>query len=370
MSEGPPPYRITPDILTRVAEIAEAVGRAEASGLSRDLRLRRINRIRTIQGSLAIEGNILNEEQISTILDGKPVVAPPRDVQEARNAIRAYDRYEQWDLANEADLLSAHETLMTGLLDAPGHYRRGGVAVMGQDRVHHVGPPAGQVPRLMADLLSWIGSTADHPLVTSSVFHYEFEFIHPFEDGNGRLGRLWQTLILTRWKPLFAHVPVESLVRARQGDYYGAIRRSSAEGESTAFVAFMLETILAAVRTPHVAPQVTPQVARLLSVLDGEMSLREILHALGLRDRKSLRQRYLLPALQGGYVEMTRPDAPSARNQTYRLTPLGRQARQAEKTRRKLGGLEGQIRISPDFDEPDEELIDLIEQSRIFPDDE
>ena len=329
MSEAPPPYRITPDILTRVAQIAEAVGRTEASGLSRDLRLRRINRIRTIQGSLAIEGNILSEEQISTILDGKPVVAPLRDVQEARNAIQAYDRYEQWNPASESDLLNAHEILMRGLLDAPGRYRRGGVAVMGQGRVHHVGPPAGQVPRLMADLFSWIGSTADHPLVTSSVFHYEFEFIHPFEDGNGRLGRLWQTLILTRWKPLFAHVPVESLVRARQGDYYAAIRRSSADGESTAFVAFMLETILAAVRTPQEAPQVTPQVARLLSVLDGEMSLREILHALGLRDRKSLRQRCLLPALQGGYVEMTRPDAPNARNQMYRLTPLGRQARQA-----------------------------------------
>lgn len=328
MSAGPP-YTITPDILSRVAEIAEAVGRAEAAGLSRDLRLRRINRIRTIQGSLAIEGNILSEEQISTILDGKPVVAPLRDVQEARNAIQAYDRYEQWNPACESDLLAAHEILMTALLDTPGRYRGGGVAVMGQDRVHHVGPPPGQVPRLMGDLLSWIGSTADHPLVTSSVFHYEFEFIHPFEDGNGRLGRLWQTLILTGWKSLFAHVPVESLVRARQGEYYEAIRRSSAEGESTAFVAFMLETILAAVRTPQEAPQVTPQVARLLSVLDAEMSLREVLHALGLRDRKSLRQRYLLPAMQGGYVEMTRPDAPNARNQMYRLTPLGRQARRA-----------------------------------------
>ena len=328
MSEGSPPYRITPGILSRVAEIAEAVGRAEAAGLSQDLRLRRINRIRTIQGSLAIEGNLLSEEQISTILDGKPVVAPLRDVQEARNAIQAYDRYEQWDPTSEADLLDGHETLMRGLLDAPGRYRSGGVAVMGQDRVQHVGPPAGQVQRPMADLLSWLGDTGDHPLVTSSVFHYEFEFIHPFEDGNGRLGRLWQTLILTRWKALFAHVPVESLVRARQSEYYAAIRRSSAEGESTAFVAFMLETILAAVRTPQVTPQVAPQVTRLLSVLDGEMSLREILHALGLRDRKSLRQRYLLPALQGGYVEMTRPDAPNARNQMYRLTRLGRQARQ------------------------------------------
>ena len=329
MSEAPPPYTITPDILSRVAQIAEAVGRAEAAGLSRDLRLRRINRIRTIQGSLAIEGNILSEEQISTILDGKPVVAPLRDVQEARNAIQAYDRYERWNPVSETDLLRAHEILMTGLVDAPGYYRRGAVAVMGQGGIHHVGPPAGRVPSLMADLLAWLVSTREHPLIASSVFHYEFEFIHPFEDGNGRMGRLWQTLILTRWKPLFAHVPVESLIRARQGDYYRAIERSSASGESTSFVGFMLDTVLAAVQAPQEAPQVTPQVGRLLSVLDGEMSLREILHALGLSDRKSLRQRYLLPALQGVYVEMTRPDAPNARNQKYRLTPRGRQALRA-----------------------------------------
>ena len=322
-----PPYRITTDILSRVAEIAEAGGRAEAGGLSQDLRLRRINRIRSIQGSLAIEGNILTEEQISTILDGKPVVAPPRDVQEARNAIKAYDRYERWNPGSETDLLNAHEVLMTALVDAPSHYRRGSVAVMGQDRVHHVGPPAARVPSLMAELLAWLRGADDHPLIASSVFHYEFEFIHPFEDGNGRMGRLWQTLILTRWKTLFAHVPVESLVRARQNEYYQAIRESSSQGESTPFVAFMLDTILAAVQTPQEAPQATPQVRRLLSVLAGEMSRREILHALGLSDRKSLRERYLSPALRDGYVEMTRPDAPSARNQRYRLTALGRQLR-------------------------------------------
>ena len=180
----------------------------------------------------------------------------------------------------------------------------------------------------MAELLAWLRGTDEHPLIASSVFHYEFEFIHPFEDGNGRMGRLWQTLILTGWNGLFAYMPVESLVRARQSGYYQAIRQSSAEGESTPFVAFMLDAILAAVQTPQEGPQVSPQVRRLLFVLaGGEMSRRDILHALGLSDRKSLRERYLLPALQDRYVEMTRPDAPSARNQKYRLTVMGRRLR-------------------------------------------
>lgn len=320
-----PPYTITPAILTRVEQIGEAIGRVEAAGISQDLRLRRINRIRTIHGSLAIEGNTLGEAEISTILDGKPVVAPLRDIQEVRNAIRAYDQYQRMNPTSETDLLRAHELLMTGLLDAPGHYRRGQVSVMGQGQIHHIGPSARRVPQLMVNLLAWLGSTDAQPLIASSVFHYEFEFIHPFEDGNGRMGRLWQTLILTRWKPLFAHIPVESLIHAKQADYYEAIRQSSAAGESTSFIAFMLDTILEATHTPQVIPQATPQVRRLLSVLKGEMSRQEIQHALGLKDRKSLRQRYLLPALQDGYIEMTQPDTPNARNQKYRPTPRGRQ---------------------------------------------
>ena len=328
-----PPYTITPAILDLSIRIGEAIGRAEEAAAGEDPRLRRINRIRTIRGSLAIEGNTLTEDEITTILDGRPVIAPPREIQEVRNAFGAYHAFPQWNPAREADLLRAHEMLMVGLLDAPGRYRRVGVAVTGGGEVHHIGPPADRVPHLMSDLLSWLDDTNEHPLIASSVFHYEFEFIHPFEDGNGRMGRLWQTLILTRWNPLFAWIPVESLVYARQGDYYEAIRESSAKGESTPFIVFMLEAILEATleavrdsrTTDQETVQVTDQVARLLAELrNGPRAAAEIMAALGLSHRPTFRTNYIRPALSAGLIEMTRPESPTARNQKYRLTARGR----------------------------------------------
>ena len=261
------------------------------------------------------------------------MIAPLREIQEFRNAFGAYDAFPQWNPASEADLLRAHEMFMLGLLDAPGRYRRGGVAVTGGGEVHHIGPPADRVPHLMSSLLTWLGGTDAHPLIASSVFHYEFEFIHPFEDGNGRMGRLWQTLILTRWNPLFADVPVESLVHARQSEYYEAIRASSAEGESTLFITFVLEAILEAIRKYHTidqeSDQITDQVARLLAELrDGPRSAAEVMNALGLSHRPTFRNNYIRPALEAGLVEMTHPESPTARNQRYRLTASGRAAMQ------------------------------------------
>ena len=329
MDTTPPPYTITPAILDLSIRIGEAIGRAEARAVGENLRLRRINRIRTIRGSLAIEGNTLTEDEITTILDGRPVIAPPQEIQEVRNAFGAYDTFPRWNPSSEADLLRAHEMLMVGLLDAPGRYRRVGVAVGGGGEVHHIGPPADRVPHLMANLLSWLGGTTEHPLIASAVFHYEFEFIHPFEDGNGRMGRLWQTLILTRWNPLFAWIPVESLIHARQSEYYEAIRESSAKGESTPFITFMLKAILEAVRdfrtTDQVDDQVTDQVARLLAELgNSPRSAAELMAALGLSHRPTFRNNYIRPALFAGLVEMTRPESPTARNQKYRLTARGR----------------------------------------------
>ena len=327
---GNPPYTITSNILALAERIGEAIGRAEEAAVSTDLRLRRINRIRTIHGSLAIEGNTLSEEQVSTVLDGKPVNAPLREIQEARNAINAYEQYPQWEPASETDLLSAHKVLMTALVDAPGRYRRGGVVVTGAGEVHHIGPPADRVPHLMSDLLAWLGSTSEHPLIASSVFHYEFEFTHPFEDGNGRMGRLWQTLILTRWKPLFASVPVESLIHARQSEYYHAIRQSSVLGGSTPFITFMLETILEAIlnvqTSDQAGDQVSDQVARLLAGLqEGPKTATELMADLGLSHRPTFRNNYIRPAIAAGLVEMTRPDSPTAKNQKYRLTTHSRQ---------------------------------------------
>ena len=322
-----PPYTITPAILNLVAKISETVGHLSAlTDTAKALRLRRINRIRTIRGSLAIEGNTLSEEQITAILDGKRVIAPPREIQEVRNAIAAYDRFEQWRPEVEAELMEAHRILMAGLIDEAGAYRHSGVGVMADGQVIHMAPPADRVPALMHDLLEWLGASDQHPLITSSVFHYEFEFIHPFADGNGRMGRLWQTLILTRWKPLFANIPVESLVHKHQAEYYLALQKSTDQTDSAPFIEFMLRMILDAISTatPQVAPQVTPQVKRMLEAMQGEMTRGQLQSVLDLHDRKSFRERYLQPALQEGLIEMTIPDKPNSRSQKYRLADKGR----------------------------------------------
>ncbi len=311
-------------MLSLVAEISEELGRLSVlqEQSENTLRLRRINRIRTIQGSLAIEGNTLSEEQITAILEGKPVIAPPREVQEAKNALDAYEQFGRWRSTREKDLLSAHKTLMLGLVDDAGQYRQKGVGVMKGRQVVHMAPQADRVAKLMADLLSWLKTSDEHPLIVSCVFHYEFEFIHPFSDGNGRMGRLWQTLVLSEWNPLFKYLPVESMVYANQADYYSAINQSTEKSDSAPFIQFMLERILdscIANTAPQETPQVTHQVKQLLAVIKGEMSRAALQTALGLKDRKSFRERYLKPALEQGLIEMTIPEKPNSSLQKYRL---------------------------------------------------
>jgi Fic family protein len=322
-----PPFKITPAIISLVAEISQLIGRLSVlEEASKIIRLRRINRIRTIQGSLAIEGNTLSVEQITAILEGKRIIAPPREIQEVRNAVKAYDQIDKWQPNSKEDLLDAHRVLMTALLDNPGNFRTGGVGVMAGQTVVHLAPTADRVSYLMNDLLQWLKATDQHPLIAGSVFHYEFEFIHPFEDGNGRVGRLWQTLILRKWNPLFAYIPVESLVYEHQAEYYAVLNKSTENAESSVFIEFMLRMILSAVTSlsaPEVTPDVTPEVRKMLSILKGAMFRKEIQQILGLKDEKHFRTAYQQPAIAAGLIEMTVPDKPNSRLQKYRITQKG-----------------------------------------------
>jgi len=240
-----PPYQLTPRILRLVAELCELLGRWSATGgASLSPHLRRDNRIRTIHASLAIEHNSLSLQQMTAVLDGKRVLGQPREVQEVRNAFAAYEQLVQWQPARAADLLAAHKALMLGLVEGPGQYRQGGVGIYRGEVLVHMAPPANRVAQLMDELLGWLQSSDAHPLITSCVFHYEFEFIHPFDDGNGRMGRLWQTLILSQWQPLLAYLPVETLVHARQEAYYQALSEADQRAEATPFIEFMLQALL------------------------------------------------------------------------------------------------------------------------------
>ncbi|MCM1225273.1 MAG: Fic family protein [Lachnospiraceae bacterium] len=233
-------------MLNLVAEISAKIERY-AIVLEQDasLRLRKANRVKTIHSSLAIEGNGLTEGQVRDIVNGKNVVAPLREIQEVKNAIATYDLFPSLNPFDEKDLLRAHQAMMQALVDNPGRWRASGVGVFGEKGCLRMAPPAERVPQLMADLFEWLKNADDHLLIRSCVFHYEFEFIHPFLDGNGRTGRLWQSLILSRLHPLFAHLPVENMVYANQQAYYDVISASTAVGESTSFIEFMLSEILA-----------------------------------------------------------------------------------------------------------------------------
>ena len=240
-----PPFTISNTILSLTSKISESIGHLSANfEREQSLRLRKINNMRTIQGSLAIEGNTLSIDQITAIVEGKKVLAPVKEVKEAHNAISAYSQLLNWQPHKSDNLLQAHETLMMALVPDAGCYRKSGVGVMSGDKVVHMAPQAERVPQLMSDLLGWLKETELPPLIASCIFHYEFEFIHPFTDGNGRLGRLWQTLILSKWQKLFVNLPVESVIYENQHDYYQAIRQSTAQTDCALFVTCMLKTIL------------------------------------------------------------------------------------------------------------------------------
>ena len=245
MRNKKPPFEITNAMIDHVAEIAELVGRLTSTNqLSANPTLRRTNRIRTIHGSLAIEQNTLTLEQVTAVLNGKQVLAPPKDIAEVKNAYEIYDRLEELDPYSVDDLLTAHGIMTRGLVDESGVFRSKPVSVVDQEvHVLHFGTLPQYVPDLVMELLDWVKGSDVHMLIRSCVFHYEFELIHPFADGNGRAGRLWHTLLLSKWNPAFAWLPVESIIHDRQQEYYAAINASNDAGESTVFIEFMLSAI-------------------------------------------------------------------------------------------------------------------------------
>lgn len=239
-----PPYAITNNILELISLISEKIGEIKAARLTKpSTELRKRNRIKTIQSSLEIEGNTLTVEQITDLLNNRSILAPKKDILEVKNAIQVYSKLDTFHTYELESLCKAHKLLMNGLIDNPGHLRKSAVGIIKGEDITHIAPPGEMVYPLMKDLFNYLKKDKDLLLIKSCVFHYEFEFIHPFIDGNGRIGRLWQTMILREYSKVFEFLPVETLIKERQQDYYRVLGRADNQGSSTGFIEFMLGII-------------------------------------------------------------------------------------------------------------------------------
>ena len=320
-----PPYDITEQMLELTSEIMELLGELKSvNDLEKIPRLRRVNQIKSIQSSLAIENNTLTLKQVTDVIDGKRVLGPEDDILAVKNAFAVYKSIEDVDAFSIADLEKMHGIMMRGLVEEAGQLRTAPVGVINQDgRVIHVAPPANMVGDLMSQLFDWVSTSKTHMLIKSSIFHYEFEFIHPFRDGNGRMGRLWQTVLLANWKPIFRWIPIESIIKDNQEEYYKAINLSTSEGKSNRFIVFMLGVIKSALQdiikdTRNHYNHTSNQISALMAVIESyPMSLTELMKKVGLKSRDTFRKNYIIPALEAGLICMTEPDKPNSRNQRY-----------------------------------------------------
>ena len=320
-----PPYEITDEMLELVSEIMENLGKLSGvNELEKLPRLRRVSRIKSIHSSLAIENNTLSIEQVTDVINGKRVLAPQKDIEEVHNAFNAYEKLSEINPYSIDDLLKIHGIMMNGLVKEAGRLRSGQVGVYNQDgKVVHLAPPADFVPQQLGQLFDWVKDSNANMLIKSSVFHYEFEFIHPFNDGNGRTGRLWQTALLASWKPIFAWIPIESIIKDNQEDYYNAITLSTSQGKSNIFIEFMLDVINKAIKdiitdTRNHYNHINNQITELMKVIESyPQSATELMEKLNLKSRLGFRKNYLQPALDAGLIGMTEPDKPTSKNQKY-----------------------------------------------------
>ena len=323
-----PPFDITNIMLDRISSIMKKIGKLDNyKDLNKVLVLRRNNRIRSIHSSLAIEANSLSFDQVKDIIDGKKVIGPQDEIQEVKNAYEAYKLIKEVNQYSIKDLKKVHGVMTYLTVDESGEFRKGNEGVFDEKgNCIHICPPPEQVDELMKQLFKWMEDNNGivHPLILSSVFHYEFVFIHPFKDGNGRTARLWQNVILSNWEEIFEYVPIESQIKKYQEEYYLAIANCDHNGNSTEFIEFMLKMIDETLEdlmdsTSLQASHVSSYVNKLLDVMESgvAMTTSELMEKLNMKSRISFRDNYLNPALENGLIKMTNPDKPTSKNQMY-----------------------------------------------------
>lgn len=327
MGQYKPPFEITNEVLTYVSSISEKVGKISAiSNLDSKPHLRKINRIKSIHSSLKIEANSLTISQVRDVINGKTVLGEQKEIQEVKNAYAAYEKLSEIKPYSLESLKEFHGIMTKYIVDEAGQFRKGEEGVFNGDVCIFVAPPARFVPDLMTELFGWMEKNHKtvHPLIMSAVFHYEFVFIHPFADGNGRMARLWHTALLSSWKPIFEFIPIESQIEKFQNEYYEAIAKCHTEGASTSFIVFILEQIDKILddvseQVNQNIDQLSEYVKRLMGVMEYDVpyTALALMNELGLKSRASFRQNYLVPALELNLIKMTIPDKPNSRNQRY-----------------------------------------------------
>jgi Fic family protein len=329
-----PPYTITEKAADYLAKIVETVTRLEfGTGFKRDIKLHRENRARTIHSSLAIEGNSLSLGEVTAVIEGKVVAGKQAEIKEVKNAYEAYDKIMTFDPYAIKDFLKAHKLMTQGLVDESGRFRSGDVGVFDGDKAVHIGARPQFVHALMEELLGWAKKSDLHPVLKSAILHYEIETIHPFADGNGRMGRLWQTLLLAKWNEIFAWIPMESVLYRNRPQYYQAIEDARRANDSGAFIEFTLYALYDSIalqekhqvqhKDKHQVDLSDTQLSVLKALKDKMLSRKEIFAAIGMSEDTRSYKRNIEPLLEGGLIEMTVPDKPNSKLQKYKLTDSG-----------------------------------------------
>ena len=325
-----PPYTITEKAADYLAKIVETVTRLEfGTGFNRDIRLHRKNRLRTIHSSLAIEGNTLSLDEVTAVLQGKAVAGRQEEIKEVKNAYEAYDRIMTFHPYSIPDFLMAHQLMTEGLVKESGEFRSSDVGVFSGEEVVHIGARPQFVPQLIEELFGWAEASELHPVLKSAILHYEIETIHPFADGNGRMGRLWQTLLLAKWNPIFAWLPMETVLYQNRSQYYQAIENARKANDSGVFIEFTLSALLDIIslqekhqvehQEKHQVELTTIQMKVVKSLENKVLSRKEIFIAIGIAGDSRAFKRHIEPLLDAGLIEMTIPDKPNSRLQKYRL---------------------------------------------------